>query len=566
MGLFPEELPIILAKREREARLAGFEELRALMAEASEAHARALSGVAARLKFVSDENSRLSGESSAVVGRIQDAIAGAGYAKAEELSLVEAKITTAEQTILATIQEQRLAQVNANEALARRTITFRTDLDGATARITTVEQALSSKADNGDLTALAERTTTLETSVADPTTGLSAAHSRITTVETSLTTKAENGDLTALATRTTALESTVNHVDTGLAAANARITSNEQAITTLQQDGDVTALATRVEDLEVTVNDPATGLVATEGRLTTVESSYATTTFVETKKTETLTAAAGDAQARVDVEAGVRASAIGDIHQYWGVQFDVNGNVTGRVRLDGSQNTTTFSVLANAIVFSNGATSVAPFTIENGLVKMTNALFSGNVLIGEGANQTEIDGTGLRVGQVTIDGVSNQNDIKISGSNPVTITGGAISAMVSVGLGITTASLVSNTDGGTLSLGGAGSRIYCAGDGWVRCNANFEAAGTLQVGGEIKKITSDGWTLGLNDGDNVLSLRWSSRPELKVDASTFLFPFRSAISSAITDPSSMGGFTEDTEARAAISEIIQVLQAWGMTS
>lgn len=109
-------------------------------------------------------------------------------------------------------------------------------------------------------------------------------------------------------------------------------------------------------------------------QITTALVSYATQAFAEAKKTEAIAVALGDATALVEEEAAARIDADGQIHAYWGVKIDINGRVVGRIKLDGTAETSSLDMEAATIRLWNGTAAVAPFTLSGGQIRLTNVV------------------------------------------------------------------------------------------------------------------------------------------------------------------------------------------------
>ncbi|RGP39047.1 hypothetical protein [Pseudotabrizicola alkalilacus] len=112
-------------------------------------------------------------------------------------------------------------------------------------------------------TGLAARTTTLETAVNDPATGLAATLAKASTVEEAITTPT-----TGLAARTTTLETAVRNPATGLAATLAAIeaeaVTRSDAVGALA--GQIETVSTSVGDLSADVSTQATAIATIDGR------------------------------------------------------------------------------------------------------------------------------------------------------------------------------------------------------------------------------------------------------------------------------------------------------------
>jgi hypothetical protein len=99
--------------------------------------------------------------------------------------------------------------------------------------------------------------------------------------------------------------------------------------------------------------------------------------------------------ASITEEATVRADAVTGIHARWGVQIDGNGRVVGRVRLDGTGDTSEFSVLADTFQVSDAATSVPVFVISGAKARFTSDVeIDGSLLIGGTLSLGQVSGAG----------------------------------------------------------------------------------------------------------------------------------------------------------------------------
>ncbi len=159
--------------------------------------------------------------------------------------------------------------------------------------------------------------------------------------------------------------------------------------------------------------------------------------------TTTLSLASADAQARVTTEAGIRATAdsslggsISSVQARWGVSIDVNGNVVGRIRLDGTGSTSEFSVLASSFkVWDGVSTAFQVFTGSGGKVRMAGWEFASGKLVSTGSAGTiELNGatSSLRVGSLSI----YEDLFSLAGSAIVSTSGGKLSIRTSTAAGI----------------------------------------------------------------------------------------------------------------------------------
>ena len=329
-GSIPEELLLARIKREREAREAAIAALAARLENATSAADQKITTAASKLAArVGDRTV----ESSAIAGVILRTQVEPGFASAEALTLLEAKVADGLNSSSATIEEVRRvtatqyesvaeqtitlrARFNANEALFRDQITAQASATAASVvRVSALEATvanpttglaaaharvgLEESARVTAVSAVASRASSLEAAVNDPATGLSATTARIAAEEQARATAVE-----AVSGRTSSLESAVHHATTGLAATRARLLQEEEARATA-----VEAVASRTSSLESTINNSNTGLSAVRARVQTIEGAYVTQSYADAKKAEVITAAAADAAARVNEEATARSAA-----------------------------------------------------------------------------------------------------------------------------------------------------------------------------------------------------------------------------------------------------------------
>ena len=218
-------------------------------------------------------------------------------------------------------------------------------------------------------TALASRTSTLESQVQSPTTGLLA---RVTTVESAFS---SGVDMTAVAARVTTLEAQVQTSTTGLLARMTTVESSYASAATL------TAVATRTTNLETSVNTSGTGLLA---RMSTVESTKVDATGALAQANSAITASlasgsAGTIGAAVTTESSARAAADGNLSSKYTLKV-ISGNVVTGMNITSSSGagTDVSSIIFNAADFkvynTSTSTGVAPFQIVGGVVRITSSL------------------------------------------------------------------------------------------------------------------------------------------------------------------------------------------------
>ena len=150
----------------------------------------------------------------------------------------------------------------------------------------------------------------------------------------------------------------------GTAWANATDTRLTAAISAISAEQ--TTRANADSALTMSINSLSATVASNQSYILTTLSSYATLTFAEAKKTEAITAAAADATAKVSIEAGARASAVSALSAYYAVSLDVGGRVVGRIRLDGTDASSSFLVAADKFQLTNGAGTVTLLDIRSG--------------------------------------------------------------------------------------------------------------------------------------------------------------------------------------------------------
>src|SRR5690606_10067599 len=107
----------------------------------------------------------------------------------------------------------------------------------------------------------------------------------------------------------------------------------------------------------------------------------------------TLTTNLGTVSSAVSTETSARVAADGSIHAKWGVALDVNGSVIGRVNLDGTNQSSEFSVDATKVTVWNGTSNVPPFQVVGGVVRVSSlSIISSDVSgLGTLATQNDVD-------------------------------------------------------------------------------------------------------------------------------------------------------------------------------
>lgn len=258
MGNIPEEVLLYRIKQETAAREAAIAALLAALDTATAESQQKIIAVASKLTATIGGRSV---NSSAIAGVILTSQVAPGFAYASQLTLLEAKVTSDALYSLARITELREVTATEFEAKAQQILTIQATFNASKAKFT--EDILA----NANATsAVTSRTTTLEATVNNPTSGVVASSARITAEETTRATAD-----TATANRTTTLESTVNNPTTGVAAAIARITSEENTRSTAD-----TAISSSVTTLTSTVNGQSANITTLQNTTSTLSSSIST--------------------------------------------------------------------------------------------------------------------------------------------------------------------------------------------------------------------------------------------------------------------------------------------------
>ena len=413
MGTIPEEVLLYKIKQETAAREAAIAALLSQLDNATEAAQQKITAVASKLS--ANINGRTV-NSSAISGVILTSQVAPGFAYASELTLLEAKVTSDALLSVARINELREVTATEFEAKAQQILTIQATFNASKAKFT--EDILA----NANATsAVTSRTTTLEATVNNPTSGVVASSARITAEETTRATQTS-----ALATRSTALEATVNNATTGVAATLARLVTEENTRATAD-----TAVANRTTTLESTVNNGTTGVAATSARLTTEENTRATQTSALATRATTLestvnnpTTGVAAAIARITAEESTRASADSAISSSVStLTSTVNGQSANITTLQNTTSTLSSSLSTlQTTVSSQGVSITTAQTAANTAQTAANTAQNAANAAQNTANdkiKTFIQGTtptASAVGDLWIDTANNNRIKRWSGS------------------------------------------------------------------------------------------------------------------------------------------------------
>ena len=159
MSLFPDELLLALIRRESRAREDALAALRGQLTAMTGTFNQQISGVGAQL---SAEIAGRTVDASAIVGQIRRAQVEPGFAEADDLTLLESRVGKGVAQNTASIEETRQTVTDLKSSFARTSLSLRASVGDNQARIEQVNTVLTT-----DLSALAERTDTLESVVND---------------------------------------------------------------------------------------------------------------------------------------------------------------------------------------------------------------------------------------------------------------------------------------------------------------------------------------------------------------------------------------------------------------
>jgi hypothetical protein len=281
----------------------------------------------------------------------------------------------------------------------------------------------------------------------------------------------------------------------------------------------VAELVTRADTLEAEI-------ASASGRIETIEEVYVSEQEVASSISEAITAEITNRNtaisAAVTIEADARVAADATIQAHWGVSIDVNGRIVGRVKLDGTGETSEFGVLASKFTVQDAATGVVPFQIVG-----TKARFTSDV---------EIDGSLIVSGTLSLTTLTNRSlaNLDSSAANKLAgidsgadVTLSAISGGLTIYSGGVTLAGTSQIKSSNYSAGSAGWAIKP--DGSVDFNnGTFRGAITSTSG------TIGGFTLGAAS----LSASFASG-SITLSASGF-FSTSDGTSSAVLNQSGLG--------------------------
>jgi uncharacterized coiled-coil protein SlyX len=287
---------------------------------------------------VSGNTSAISGNATAISSLDTRVTSTEGTISSQATAITALTASVGDNT--AAITAEATTRANADTALAN-TITALTSTVGGNTAAITAEATTRANADTAlatDITALDVRLTSAESGISGNASAISSLDTRVTSAE---------GTISSQATAITNLQS-------GLSTAEGNISGNASAISSLD---------TRVTSAEGTISAQATAIT-------------------------TLQVDVGDNSTAITNESSARIAADGQIHARWGVAIDVNGNVVGRINLDGTNASSSFKVAVDKFVVADATDSFEVFTIAGGSISMSaDVTILGRLDVGTGINR-----------------------------------------------------------------------------------------------------------------------------------------------------------------------------------
>lgn len=214
----------------------------------------------------------------------------------------------------------------------------------------------------------------------------------------------------------------------------------------------------------------------------------------------------------------------------WGVKLNANGTAASlTANVDGQSPYGTLALSGLSIQSAGYTPGVAGWKIDpSGNAEFGNAIVRGSFTGGVGANAVSIDDGGIRVGQGIIDRAellitSSDHTLAFYNSNNYgTVSLGTFNFGAGQHAGVL--SLKDDLGNVKITLGGLAGTINCDILD-VDTTSNFDGAATFNsyaaITTDIRKVSSDGWTVPLNDGSNTVSYQWDGTwLNTKIDATT----------------------------------------------
>lgn len=234
---------------------------------------------------------------------------------------------------------------------------------------------------------------TIKQSIVDLTTTVTSGDATLSAAissEASVRASADSAQVTLITTETanrTSADSTLNSAIT--TESTARVNGDSANATAISTE---TANRTTADNtISASVTTEATARVNGDNALSSSLTTVSTTVSGHTASISTL------------------SSSVSGLNAQWGVSIDINGNVVGQVKLDGTASTSEFKVRADKFTVYDGVSSTTPaFQITGGVAYLnvplkTNAVGTGNI-------------AAAAVNGITLQAVSGGNLLNASGS------------------------------------------------------------------------------------------------------------------------------------------------------
>lgn len=219
----------------------------------------------------------------------------------------------------------------------------------------------------------------------------------------------------------------------------------------------------------------------------------------------------------------------------WGFNLDANGKAAG-LRAT-TNNATQYGVLALSGLSIQSETftpGVAGWKIDpSGNAEFGNAIVRGSFTGGVGSYLSIMDGNTFSVGAPAGNRFSTTVVPGISDARSVSISNTSNTAVVILGMTSDAGYISLKNNAGTpkveLNLTNAGeitaAGLVTANTLDVNSTSTFDGAATFNsytaITTDIRKVSSDGWTVPLNDGSNTISYQWDGTwLNTKIDATT----------------------------------------------
>lgn len=208
--------------------------------------------------------------------------------------------------------------------------------------------------------------------------------------------------------------------------------------------------------------------------------------------------------ASITTEAVARAAADGSIEAMWGVEVDVNGHISGRINLDGTNASSTFLIAVDKFQVVNANGTVTAFDIRTGgAIVMGADVQSDNFVAGATGWRIERLTGDAEFHNATIRGTLNADDIAAGTINVSRLPAGTVNVTGSSGGSQTL--LISGTTATTISLSVTTAAII-----------NIQAFGSFTNNGGTNSTFA---VLLYMDGSPISGANWNSNGNINSGAS-----------------------------------------------